>query len=187
MNIQDYSNWTHQLPSKPTKADWNRLKNKLNTYIGSSKFLRQGSTIDQYDQTTGKRVKVPIKDVLYKKNLGDEYGISAQDLRQNIKAAVRSNDKQALKDVSDYRFYEATKFKTPKQLAAQQDKKRRKRVLISSAILGGGGLMLGLLPIVQAYKEQQPINKRVLGQAAVTGLAGGAAGLITTGLIQSFM
>lgn len=189
--VTDFNSWTHSLPAGPTEKDYAQLANKLKTYVNSSKFVREGSVIDQYDPQTGKRIKRPITDVVYRQTPMSQ-GISSQQLRRQINMAILSGNKRMLKDVSKYRFYSGRKSRTSAQikqtaqeLQKQRQRNRRKRVIITAAILGGAGASLGLIPFIHAKKTGQRFTMKNVIQSAKIGGAGLGTGLLATGLIQA--
>lgn len=182
--ITDYSGWTYSLPSQPQQKDWKQLQNKLKTYSESSKFLRQGSTIQQYDQKSGKLVRKPIYNVIHTINQDDKHGIKAQDLRDMIRQSVLTGDRQLMNDVSQYRYVTADKFVSQKQRQAQQDRIRRKRILITTLVLGGAGSLLGLVPLISHYKRGESFNKKIVKDSLLAGGLGMAGGIGLTGLIE---
>ena len=86
--------------------------------------------------------------------------------------------------MASYKYYQADKFKTAKEVLKEQDKARRKRVLIMSLILGGGGALgLGALPIIDVKRQGREISKQTFMDSLTAGAVGGGLGLGLTGLI----
>lgn len=189
--ITDYNNWTHSLPQNPQQKDYNKLADKLKTYVTSSKFVSQGDTVDQYDPQTGKRVKRPIYDVVYRQNPMST-GISAQQLRKKIYRAILSKDKKKLEQASKYRFYSARRALTQAELKnriqeeqRQRQRAKRKRTILTASALGGLGASLGLIPFIHAKKNGQKFTVAQLKRSLKMGAAGVGTGLLATGLVQS--
>lgn len=189
--VTDYNNWTYSLPQDPQQKDYSKLADKLKTYVTSSKFVTQGSTVDQYDPQTGKRIKRPLYDVVYRQNPMSQ-GISAQELRKKIYRAILSKDKNKLQQASKYRFYSARRSLTPAEVARklqqeqkQRQRKKRKRVILTAAVLGGAGASAGLLPFIYARKNGQKFTFGELKKSLKLGAAGVGTGILATGLIQA--
>lgn len=182
--ITDYSSFTYQLPQEATDKDYQKLSSKLKTFVQSSKFLRQGSTVDEYDPETGKRVKRPVSNVVYKESPQAQEGLPAQELRQLINRGIRENDREALQQASKYQFYSADRFITQKERMKQEDKDKRKRIILWSLALGlplGAGL--AVTPFTHAKfmgNKIEPGHYINAAKMAVFGLlaGAGAAGLI---------
>lgn len=184
--IEDYSNFQYTLGKRPTKKEWEKLQRKLTTYVDSNKFLRQGSTVDQYDQVTGKRVKRPIYNVTYKKDFYDQQGIPAQIYRNQLKLALKNKNKKAIRNLLQYDTYAADKFVTLKQQQQLADKKRRGRILLTSVLLGGTGALLGIVPYIEAKKEGRQKDPNTIRQIINAAGIGAGLGITTTGLIELF-
>lgn len=183
--ITDYSSFVYQLPVEPTDKDYQKLSSKLKTFVQSPKFLRQGSTIDQYDPQTGKRIKRPISNVVYKQSPYDQEGLPAQELRQLINKAVRENDKNALQQASKYQFFSADRFISQKERLKEEDKKKRKRILLMSLILGvpiGAGL--ATVPFSNAKLMGDKVQTRHYVDSAKLAVLGFLLGTGTAGLIE---
>lgn len=187
-NVTDYNSWTYSLPPQPTQKDYKQLSTKLKSFVGSSKFLREGSTIDEYDPQTGKRIKRPVHNVTYTQGLHQK-GIPAQTYRRMVYDALNANDYDMMANLANYRYYNADTMPTKSDLQKikqQQRQKKTRRVLFNAAVLaGGGGLALGILPYVVKIKNNQKIKRQdIVNSAKLTGLGIGA-GLTLTGLMES--
>ena len=187
-NVTDYNSWTYSLPPQPTQKDYKQLSTKLKSFVGSSKFLREGSTIDEYDPQTGKRIKRPVHNVTYTQGLHQK-GIPAQTYRRMIYDALNANDYDMMANLANYRYYNADTMPTKadlQKIKQQQRQKKTRRVLFNAAVLGGGGgQALGILPYVVKIKDRQSIKKQdVIDSLQLTGL-GLIGGLTATGLIES--
>lgn len=183
--VFDYSSWTYNLPAEASQKDYQRLASKLKTFVQSSKFLRQGSTVDQYDPQTGKRIKRPVSNVVYKQN-PDDQGLPAEELRELIQWGIMHGDKKALQEAAKYHYYQADKFITQKQRAKEQDKKRRTRILLTSLAVGvPAGGALALVPFINAKRMGDPINVRTAIDAGKMGLLGLGAGVGTAGILEA--
>lgn len=184
--ILDYSKWTYSLPQNPTEKDYAQLASKLKTYVDSPKFLRQGSTVDEYDPQTGKRVKRPITNVIYRQTPGGPQGLSSQELRKKIQQALLTKDKQELEQASKYHYFTANKFQTLKQRRKQQDKDKRKRILLEVLAFGTPAALAGAsVPFITAARFGDPINAGTVIEAAKLGGVGFGAGALGTGLLES--
>ena len=183
--ITDYSSFAYQLPQQPTDKDYEKLSSKLKTFVQSSKFLREGSTIDQYDPETGKRVKRPVSNVVYKESPQDQEGLPAQQLRQLINRGVRQQDRKALQQASKYQFYSADKFITQKERAKEDDKKKRKRIILTSLALGVPlGAVLSTVPFSNARLMNEELTPQHYTNAAKLAALGLLIGTGTTALIE---
>lgn len=187
-NVTDYNSWTYSLPPQPTQKDYKQLSTKLKSFVGSSKFLREGSTIDEYDPQTGKRIKRPVHNVTYTQGLHQK-GIPAQTYRRMVYDALNANDYDMMANLANYRYYNADTMPTKadlQKIKQQQRQKKTRRVLFNTALLaGGGGLALGILPYVVKIKNNQKIKKQdIVNSAKLAGLGIGA-GLTLTGLMES--
>ena len=183
--VTDYSGWMHSLPASPTQKDWKQLQQKLNTYAQGSKFIRDGSTVQQVDSNTGKLVRKPVMNVVHKMNPEDKTGIRAQDLRSMIQQAVLTGDRDLLKEVSKYRYYTADKFVSPEEIKKQLDRKKRKRLLVGALVLGGIGSTAGALPFIADRKQGKSHTAKTFQDALALGGLGAAAGVGTAGLIEA--
>lgn len=185
-NITDYTNWTYSLPQNPEQKDYKQLSSKLKSFVGSSKFLREGSTVDQYDPQTGKRIKRPIKNVIYSTSPNGS-GIDAESLRDQINSALINNDYSQLQRLSKYHYYSADTLPSSidiKQEQQQRQRLRRRRILLQAVAFGGIGSTLGLLPFINRKLKDQPVGLQdVKDSLKLTG-AGIAGGLGTAGIIQ---
>lgn len=183
--ITDYSSFAYQLPQQPTDKDYEKLSSKLKTFVQSPKFLRQGSTIDEYDPQTGKRVKRPISNVVYKESPEDQEGLPAQQLRELINRGIRENDKKALQHASKYQFYSADRFITQKQRMKEEDKNKRKRILLTSLALG---LPLGALLATVPFSNAKRMGDEVSAKHYMDSIKLAALGLLlgtgTTAVIE---
>lgn len=183
--ITDYSSFAYQLPQQPTDKDYEKLSSKLKTFVQSSKFLREGSTIDQYDPETGKRVKRPISNVVYKESPQTPQGLPAQQLRELISRGVRQQDRKALQQASKYQFYSADKFITQKERMKEEDKAKRKRIILMSLALGiplGAGL--ATVPFSNAKLMNNPVTAKHYIDAAKMAALGLLVGTGATALIE---
>ena len=183
--ITDYSSFTYQLPSEATDKDYQKLSSKLKTFVQSPKFLRQGSTIDEYDPETGKRVKRPVSNVVYKESPNAEEGLPAEELRQLINRGIRENDRKALQQASKYQFYSADKFVTQKERMKEEDKAKRKRIILMSLALGiplGAGL--ATVPFSNAKLMNKDITIKSYIDAAKMAALGLLIGTGATGIIE---
>ena len=183
--ITDYSSWTYQLPAQATQKDYEKLSSKLKTFVQSSKFLRQGSTVDEYDPQTGKRIKRPVVNVVYKQH-PDDQGLPSQELRELIQWGIMQKDKKALQEASKYHYYTADKFITEKQRLKEEDKRRRKRILLTTLAVGvpAGGL-LALVPFIDAARMDRPINVGTAMDAGKMGLLGLSTGVAAAGISET--
>lgn len=183
--ITDYSSWTYQLPKDPAQKDYEKLSSKLKTFVQSSKFLRQGSTVDEYDPQTGKRVKHPVTNVVYKETPESSEGLPAEELRQLIQQGVLAGDKKALEEASKYHYYSADRFVTQKQRQKEEDKKKRTRIILTSLAVGvPAGTALALIPFINARRHGDPITMGRIMDAGKMGLLGLAGGVATAGIIE---
>ena len=184
--ITDYSSWTYNLPAEATQKDYQKLSSKLKTFVQSSKFLRQGSTVDEYDPQTGKRVKRPISNVVYKQSPDSQQGLPAQELRMLIQQGVMQGDKKALEQASKYHYYTADKFITQKQRQKEEDKRHRKRVLLTALAVGvPTGSLLALVPFINAARMDRQITVGTAMDAGKMGALGLGAGVAVAGLAQA--
>ena len=184
--VLDYAKWTYELPQNPSQKDYSQLSTKLKSYVESPKFLRQGSTIDQYDPQTGKRIKRPITNVIYRQRPGEKNGIPSQQLRALIYKALAKKDKAGLQRASKYHYFTANKFLTQKQKRARQDKERRKRVLLEVLAFGAPtAVAAGSLPFISAKLYGDPINADTAIKAGKLGAAGFGIGVLGAGLLES--
>lgn len=182
--VFDYSSWTYNLPAEATQKDYQKLSSKLKTFVESSKFLRQGSTVDQYDPQTGKRIKRPVTNVVYKQH-PDDQGLPSQELRELIQWGIMQKDKKALQEASKYHYYEADKFITQKERLKEQDKKRRKRILLTSLLVGlPAGGALAIVPFLDAKRMDKPINVGTAMDAGKMALLGLGTGVGAAGLME---
>lgn len=183
--ITDYSSFVYQLPETATDKDYQKLSSKLKTFVQSSKFLRQGSTVDEYDPQTGKRIKRPISNVIYKESPKAKKGIPAQKLRILINKGIRQNDRKALQRAARYQFFSADRFLTQKQRLQLEDKDKRKRVLLTSLAFGipfGAGL--ATVPFLDAKLMHSPIDAKHYVDAAKLAALGLLLGTGTAAMIE---
>ena len=184
--ITDYSSWTYNLPAEASQKDYEKLSSKLKTFVQSSKFLRQGSTVDEYDPQTGKRVKRPVSNVIYKETPESTEGLPAEELRELIQKGIMEQDKKALEEASKYHYYTADRFVTEKQKAKEQDKRRRKRIILTSLAVGvPAGSALALAHIINARKMGDPITVGKVVDAAKLGALGLGGGVLAAGIAES--
>ena len=183
--ITDYSSWTYSLPANASQKDYQKLSSKLKAFVQSSKFLREGSTVDEYDPQTGKRIKRPVTNVVYKETPQSSEGLPAEELRQLIQQGVLEGNKEALEEASKYHYYTADKFISQKQRQKEEDKKRRTRIILTSLAVGvPAGTALALIPFINARKYGDPINVGRVLDAGKMGLLGLGLGVGTAGVIE---
>ena len=183
--ITDYSSWTYQLPADASQKDYEKLSSKLKTFVESSKFLRQGSTVDEYDPQTGKRVKRPVTNVVYKETPQASQGLPAQELRELIQRGIMENDKKALQEASKYHYYSADKFITQKERQKEEDKKARTRIILTSLAAGVPmGTALALVPFINARRNGDPFTVGKVIDSAKMGLLGFGGGVAVAGLME---